>query len=378
MVAKKWKCDCGTENEDNFCMNCGKKVPDNINLASNMSVNDKIKTAKQYLFCGQNHKKKILLLLGVVLLALLGYIGYGAYDRNTYIVQYREIYMELSDINNDLSGVGELNADTSTDDISKFTEKLKEDVNRIDEISDRLRDLRSRKYYSETAQQLLDIMNKEKELILSVRNIVIDPYSNGIKIGLPVIEDNSKQISDLGKDVAINDIKFADVFVFDNLYNNVRSYAISVNTARKNAYIEKKKQELAAKYVYAGDHDGYEYYIDPATVPPRPIKSYIQDLIQAEVLQVKDGYVNTRFLVEFFHATDANDIMYVSNTAKLLGKRGLISNSALARQLYKTIIDKNLSEKISYSDKKEQEAFVERTARRVNEARDRNKNILDI
>ena len=39
-------------------MNCGKKVPDNINLASNMSVNDKIKTAKQYLFCGQNHKKK--------------------------------------------------------------------------------------------------------------------------------------------------------------------------------------------------------------------------------------------------------------------------------------------------------------------------------
>ena len=75
--------------------------------------------------------------------------------------------MELSDINNDLSGVGELNADTSTDDISKFTEKLKEDVNRIDEISDRLRDLRSRKYYSETAQQLLDIMNKEKELILS-------------------------------------------------------------------------------------------------------------------------------------------------------------------------------------------------------------------
>ena len=160
MVAKKWKCDCGTENEDNFCMNCGKKVPDNINLASNMSVNDKIKTAKQYLFCGQNHKKKILLLLGVVLLALLGYIGYGAYDRNTYIVQYREIYMELSDINNDLSGVGELNADTSTDDISKFTEKLKEDVNRIDEISVRLRDLRSRKYYSETAQQLLDIMNK--------------------------------------------------------------------------------------------------------------------------------------------------------------------------------------------------------------------------
>ena len=95
-------------------------------------------------------------------------------------------------------------------------------------------------------------------------------------------------------------------------------------------------------------------------------------------MQVKDGYVNTRFLVEFFHATDANDIMYVSNTAKLLGKRGLISNSALARQLYKTIIDKNLSEKISYSDKKEQEAFVERTARRVNEARDRNKNILDI
>ena len=50
----------------------------------------------------------------------------------------------------------------------------------------------------------------------------------------------------------------------------------------------------------------------------------------------------------------------------------------MARQLYKTIIDKNLSEKISYSDKKEQEAFVERTARRVNEARDRNKNILDI
>ena len=47
MVAKKWKCDCGTENEDNFCMNCGKKVPDNINLASNMSVNDKIKTAKK-------------------------------------------------------------------------------------------------------------------------------------------------------------------------------------------------------------------------------------------------------------------------------------------------------------------------------------------
>lgn len=59
-MAKKWKCDCGTENEDNFCMNCGKKVPDNINSASNMSVKDKIKTAKNIYFADKIIRKNIV------------------------------------------------------------------------------------------------------------------------------------------------------------------------------------------------------------------------------------------------------------------------------------------------------------------------------
>ncbi|MCR5175676.1 MAG: hypothetical protein K6C05_02380 [Anaerovibrio sp.] len=266
----KWICSCGFENSNNFCVNCGKPKPDmnqvvpsentvRMPVVSPQSLqnNSTVETPgngyqyQQYVppvdnrgFLDRIGKGPLIALGAVILVVILGVIGYFYGIEDRYINKVQEADNVLAEAHTVLSEINNLDGNPESDNTKNYIHKYEDIQKRFNQVTADLKKIRTGKRYKDYNASLVSGLEMEADILNSVHEMLVNTPDNPAAPG-KVTKDFSDKIISLSN---MADNAHMDNFAIDqnmklgNLPKDLDAYLI-----RYHAVAEQKRIEAERK-----------------------------------------------------------------------------------------------------------------------------------
>lgn len=131
---EKWICSCGAENTGRFCETCGTARPaPEAAVATQASEPLDVATTSS---AKKAPSKKMIAVVVALVIAVLGYIGYGKYIDARYDTKCDSYVAVLAELNTTLDGVGTLSSDKDEEEHQQAIDALNKNIDTLKEIKE--------------------------------------------------------------------------------------------------------------------------------------------------------------------------------------------------------------------------------------------------